>query len=122
LRYRRHALCVAIAALLLGAASADAAMTRPSLRVRPSTVSPGALVRVSGNAAGCPRGDRVTVISRAFRGPDFAGLGSISARVRAGGAFSGSGRVRRYARAGRYAVTARCGGGNLGVTAFLRVR
>ena len=77
---------------------------------------------MSGNAAGCPRGDVVTVISRAFRGPDFAGLGTISARVRAGGAFSGSGRVRRLARAGRYAVTARCGGGNLGVLVYLRVR
>jgi hypothetical protein len=95
---------------------------RATLRVRPTTVSPGAQVRVSGNAAGCPLGDTVMVLSRAFAGKGFAGFGSIPARVRAGGAFAATGRVRRYARAGRYAVTARCGGGNLGVTAYLRVR
>jgi len=93
-----------------------------TLRVRPAAVSPGAQVRVSGNAAGCPRGDTVMVLSRAFAGATFAGVGMIPARVREGGAFAATGRVRRFARDGRYVVTARCGGGNLGVTAHLRVQ
>ena len=62
------------------------------------------------------------VLSRAFAGSGFAGVGAIPARVREGGAFAGKGRVRRYVRDGRYVVTARCGGGNLGVMAYLRVR
>jgi hypothetical protein len=44
------------------------------------------------------------------------------ARVRAGGAFAVAGKVRATAHPGRYVVTARCGGGNLGVAAYLRVR
>ena len=118
----RRAVAVAATAALALAGSSAAAPSRISLRVRPTIVAPGALVRVSGNADGCPRGDVVMALSRAFAGPGFAGLGGISARVRARGAFSGTGRVRRYAAPGRYRVTARCGGGNLGVSAFLRVR
>ena len=109
-------LAAVVASVVLAAASA------PSLHVSPSVVSPGALVRVSGNADGCPVGDTVLVLSRAFRGPEFAGVHYISARVRAGGAFSATGRIRRHARAGRYGATARCGGGNLGVLAHFRVR
>jgi len=118
----RLALVIGLAAILLGAAVAGAATSTVSLRVRPTVVPPGALVRVSGNADGCPRGDTVLALSRAFAGRPFAGVGTITARVRAGGAFSGLGRVRRNARAGRYGVTARCGGGNLGVLAHVRVR
>jgi hypothetical protein len=93
-----------------------------SLHVRPAIVSPGAPVTVYGNADGCPRGDQVVVLSRPFAGTPFAGVGTIRARVRAGGAFSATGRIRRLARPGRYAVTARCGGGNLGVLVHIRVR
>jgi hypothetical protein len=121
-RRRSCAVALAVGATIVLAASAAAAPARISIRVRPTIVAPGGLVRVSGNADGCPRGDVVMALSRAFAGPGFAGLGGISARVRAGGAFSGVGRVRRHARAGRYRITARCGGGNLGVSAILRVR
>jgi hypothetical protein len=106
--------------LLISAAAASAAP--PSLHVTPTRVAPGGTVRVYGNADGCPRGDVVTIISRAFPGHAFAGIGAISARVRAGGAFSATGRVRRHAKRGRYGITARCGGGNLGVAVYLRVR
>ena len=116
------ALVASAAALGVGATVSGAAGGRVTLRVRPATVSPGAQVRVSGNAAGCPRGDTVMVLSRAFAGATFAGVGMIPARVREGGAFAATGRVRRRARDGRYVVTARCGGGNLGVTAYLRVQ
>jgi hypothetical protein len=117
----RHALGIAAAALVVVTAAAGAT-SAVSLRVRPTVVSPGGLVRVSGNADGCPRGDQVVVLSRPFAGTPFAGVGTIRARVRAGGAFSATGRVRRYARPGRYGVTARCGGGNLGVLVHIRVR
>ena len=119
---RASALVAVVAAVLFGATVSSAAGGRVTLRVRPAAVSPGAQVRVSGNAAGCPRGDTVMVLSRAFAGATFAGVGMIPARVREGGAFAATGRVRRRARDGRYVVTARCGGGNLGVTAYLRVQ
>jgi hypothetical protein len=96
-------------------------VTRTSLHVRPSVVAPGARVRVFGNAGSCARGNTVFVLSRVFAGRSFAGLGAITARVRLHGVFSATGRLRRNARPGRYTVTARCGGGNLGVSARLRV-
>jgi hypothetical protein len=95
--------------------------TRPSLRVSPIVVAPGGRVRVFGNAGGCPRGDTVFILSRALAGRSFAGLGAITTRVRAHGTFSASGYTRRNARAGSYTITARCGGGNLGVTAHLHL-
>src|SRR5437762_2487116 len=112
---------LALVLLVAGVTTAYAA-TRPSLHVSPSIVSAGGRVTVTGNADGCPRGDTVTIISHAFPGHAFAGIGAIFARVRARGAFSAYGRVRSNARRGRYGITARCGGGNLGVIAYLRVR
>jgi|SRR5439155_19028872 len=108
-------------AIILLVSAVPASAARPSLHITPAAVAPGGKVRVFGNADGCPRGDVVTIISPAFPGHGFAGVGAIKARVKAGGAFSAQGRVRRHAKPGRYGVTARCGGGNLGVAAFLRV-
>jgi hypothetical protein len=113
---------IAAAMAVVAAGVAGGATTRVSLHVRPTIVSPGGVVTVYGNADGCPVGDTVTALSRPFAGRPFAGVGTVSARVRSGGAFSGRGRIRRYARAGLYGVTARCGGGNLGVLAHIRVR
>lgn len=115
----RLVLATTVALALAGGASASPAHTR--LAVTPATVRPGGVVLVTGNAAPCPRGDTVFAISRAFPGHAY-GEGALTGRVRAGGAFSIRGRVRRTIRAGRYAVTARCGGGNLGVQAFVRIR
>ena len=104
-------------------ASAASAATRPNMHVSPSVVAPGGRVTVWGNADGCPRGDTVTIISRAFPlTHSFAGVGALFARVRTGGAFSATGHVRLHARPSRYGITARCGGGNLGVVVYLRVR
>src|SRR3954463_250092 len=115
-------LMVAPACVLLAVASAAAAPARVSLAVVPSAVPAGAAVRVVGNAGSCPAGNAVTAISRAFPGRQFGGEGAFMGRVRRGGSFAIRGRVRSTLHAGRYAVTARCGGGNLGVTAFVRVR
>ena len=95
--------------------------SRASLHVQPTVVAPGGRVRVLGNAGRCPRGDTVFALSRAFAGRSFAGLGAITTRVRAHGSFSAAGHLRRNANRGRYIVSARCGGGNLGLTTHLRV-
>jgi hypothetical protein len=93
---------------------------RASLSIRPSVVAPGGRVHVFGNAGLCPRGDTVLVLSRPFAGRSFAGLGAITAPVRADRFFSAFGHLRPNAKPGRYTVSARCGG-NLAATVRLRV-
>jgi hypothetical protein len=112
-----------ICALAVAAVTAVAATAAPpSLSVRPRTVERGDVVVLKGSAGDCPAGDRVTLISRAFRHVhDFAGLPAVFARVRPGGSFRATTRIPSTKRPGRYRVTARCGGGNLGVDAHLRV-
>jgi hypothetical protein len=119
----RRAILLAGAVAAALAASAAATAARPSLTVHPSTVVRGGSVVVRGSADGCPVGDRVTLISHAFaRVHRFAGVPAVFARVRAGGRFRTTARIPRTRRVGRYVITARCGGGNLGVSARLRVR
>ena len=100
---------------------AVAMLAAPSLHLGRAVASPGAPVRVFGNAGSCPAGDMITILSRAFAGPGFAGIGGVSTRVRPGGSFSAVARVAVGAPPGRYAVTARCGGGNLGIARSLLV-
>jgi hypothetical protein len=62
------------------------------------------------------------VVSRAFSHKSmFAGVPAISAEVRRKHKYSTRTRIPLRRRPGRYKITARCGGGNLGVTAHLRV-
>jgi hypothetical protein len=116
----RIVLLAACASLL--AVPALASARAPALIVRPAAARPGATVAVRGNAGTCPRGDTVFAISRAFPGRQFGLAGALSGRVRAGGAFSIAGHLRRGLARGTYTVTARCGGGNLGVRADVRIR
>jgi hypothetical protein len=46
---------------------------------------------------------------------------AVFATVRSGGAFSTRTTIPRHRKVKRYVVTARCGGGNLGVLAHVRV-
>lgn len=95
---------------------------RPSIHVAPNRVLAGALVRVFGNAGGCPVGDQMTLLSHAFSpAREFAGVPAIYTKVRAGGSYSTTTRIPSSRAAARYLVTARCGGGNLGVSAALTV-
>jgi hypothetical protein len=94
---------------------------RPSLRVRPTVVSPGERVWLSGNAGTCERGEKVYLLSRAFPEGHGAGLGAITTRVRARGVFSATGLTRPTAPAGRYTITARCDGSNIGATTQLQI-
>jgi hypothetical protein len=113
---------VVVCLVSASAAVAVSALASPRrLVVAPATVSPGGVVHVSGNASPCAKGSTVFAISAAFPGKAY-GQGTLTGRVAAHGAFSFRGHVRRTLEAGRYVVTARCGGGNLGVTATIRVR
>ena len=112
---------VATASLSLAGGTALAAA--PDIDVRPVGAYRGELVRVSGNAGNCMPGNTVTLISGAFGGTqEFAGVPAIPAVVRSGGSFSVRTRIPRGRAIGLYTVSGRCGGGNLGATARLRVR
>ena len=118
-----RAVSIAAVALSLPSASWGTAITaRPSIHVTPASVPAGGTVRVYGRAGGCPRGDAVTLISKAFRHVhDFAGLPAVYARVTARDRYSVRTHIPRSRRAGRYSISARCGGGTFGVHATLRV-
>jgi hypothetical protein len=112
-------------ALVLGVLAAGLAAV-PSLAsparyvaVRPAVVDPGDYVRVSGG--GCGAHALVYLISPAFVGHAFV-QHSVAAHATAGGTFARFVLIRSRLHAGRYAVTVRCDGGNLGVEAHLRVR
>lgn len=93
---------------------------RPTLLVSPRRVRRGGLVRVHGAVFACQ--GPVTLISNAFlRRHLFAGVPAVSAPVRAHGAYSVRIRIPAARRPGVYTITGRCGGGNLGVRARLRV-
>ena len=112
---------IVVLAVAAGAFAASSLALRASLHVSPSSVPRGGTLHISGNADGCPRGDTVLILSRAFPGHGFAGLGTVTARVGRRGRFATTARIRRYAVRRVYSVTARCGGGNLGVLARFRV-
>jgi hypothetical protein len=117
----RRSMLLAVAALAASVALVLAASTGAATRflhVSPTSVARGGTVTVSGK--GCRAGDTVYLISTPFVGNAFV-QHSVATRARANGTFSRVVRIRRYVRIGRYLITARCGGGNLGVAARLRV-
>jgi hypothetical protein len=104
------------------ATAAASMLAKPSLRLAPNPVKAGHIVTVKGSADGCGIGDTVTVISRAFSAKHtFAGVPAVLTMVRAGGSFHISTTIPSGKLAGVYAVTGRCGGGNLGVLVHLHV-
>lgn len=109
------AVLLSLAALAL---AGTAAATTRALHVSPTTVARGGIVTVSGK--GCLAGDTVYLISPPFLGNAFV-QHSVATRARANGTFSRRVTIRRHVRPGRYLITARCGGGNLGIAAHLRV-
>jgi hypothetical protein len=104
------------------AVSADATFKTASLHVRPGVVLAGHSVRVFGGAGTCAKGDRMTLISNAFSPAHrFGGKPAVYTTVVSGHTYSVITTIPANRAPARYAVTARCGGGNLGVTTFLRV-
>jgi hypothetical protein len=120
---RRGAFAGAIVAVGMAlAGEATAGSTRPSLVLTPSVAHRGESALISGSAGSCPVGDAVIVISRALpRIHEFAGVPAVLTPVRADGRFRARTRVPLTKRPGRYAVTARCGGGNFGLLVKLTV-
>jgi hypothetical protein len=93
-----------------------------ALTVTPRTVRRGHSVLVQGVAGGCTSGDTVTILSRAFPNThSFAGVPAALAQVGSAGRFSTIVTIPRLRLPATYTVTARCGGGNLGVEAHLTV-
>jgi hypothetical protein len=93
-----------------------------AITVSPSTVHRGGSVLVSGVAGGCTAGDTVTLISHAFTAAhSFAGVPAVYSKVGSAGRFSARARIALARVPGNYTITARCGGGNLGIAAFLTV-
>jgi hypothetical protein len=119
---KRRAVIAVLALAAAGTTAAVALAAHATILATPSTVHLGGVVTVHGNAGGCPVGDTVTLMSRAFAtSHSFAGIPAVYAKVRAHDAFSTKAHIRRHIATGRYAVTARCGGGNFGVSATLHV-
>jgi hypothetical protein len=93
-----------------------------ALVVKPSTLHRGGSVLITGVAGGCTAGDTVTILSRAFAATHmFAGVPAALGQVGSAGRFSARTFVPRTRIPGKYQVTARCGGGNLGTSAWLTV-
>ena len=92
------------------------------MHVKPKSVHAGKRVRVFGSAGGCTPGNQVTLISHAFpRIHEFAGVPAVFAKVGPRGNYSRRVRIPRTKAPKRYRISARCGGGNLGVSRRLRV-
>ncbi len=102
-------------------AVAGPASPQSSIKVTPRTVRAGRSVTVHGYVRGCP--NEVTLLSRAFsHEKEFAGVPMITAKITdEDGNFSRRTTIPKLRRAGRYSVTGRCGGGNVGAQATLRV-
>ena len=111
-----------VVAIVAGLAATQAVAAGPTIVATPNPVHRGAVVRVHGTVPGCLRGDRVTLISNAFsRRHEFAGVPAVYATVGDRARYSVRTRIPAVRRPGRYGITGRCGGGNLGVRATLRV-
>jgi hypothetical protein len=111
---------VCVAALAVPAMATAAV---PSLTLTPPSVKRGHAVSINGSADGCVVGSTVFIISKAFAHThDFAGLPAVLAKVKYGGSFRVTTRIPAAKRPGRYKVTVRCGGGNLGILKYLTVR
>ena len=117
---KRLVVATAVPALALAAV----AWGNVSIKVSPSSVKAGHAVKVSGSVGtGCGKSDRVTLLSKAFASThEFAGVPAIYATPGKGGAFSTTTTIAKARKAGSYTITGRCGGGNLGVVATLKVR
>jgi hypothetical protein len=76
---------------------------------------------VAAGSSPCLVGDQVILISTAFPGHAY-GKGAVYGHVRAHGAFTVRAHVRSKIGPGRYSISFRCGGGNLGVLVYARIR
>jgi hypothetical protein len=92
-----------------------------SMTLNPGTLPSGGTVHITGYAlSGCTSG--LTLLSNAFPGPqEFAGVHAVTATSTPDGHFSATVTIPASTAPGGYSVTARCGGGNLGLNLTLTV-
>jgi hypothetical protein len=118
----RRSSAAILAAAALGLLPGGALAASATIHASPNPVHAGKKVRVFGNAGGCPVGDRVTLLSRAFsHRHEFAGVPAVFATVNADGHYSKRTRIPASRTPKKYKITARCGGGTFGVVRKLRV-
>jgi hypothetical protein len=120
-RIMRRVFLIALVVTVL-ASTGVALAAGPTINTNPTRVAQGAVVRVFGVVPQCARGNTVTLLSRAFsHRHEFAGVPAISAVVGRHHRYSKRTTIPAQRRPARYRITGRCGGGNLGVIAHLRV-
>lgn len=112
---------LAASALIMGLAMPAAAGPGSSISVRPKVVAAGHQVRISGSTpvSDCPADDAAILTSTADLFPPD-GIGPVVPRDSTG-AFFVVYQVPTSTPAGTYQIGFRCGGGNVGVFASLRV-
>ena len=115
-------LAIVLIALVPGLWLAIPAGAAPAtLHVVPASEPAGGSVQVTGV---CEPNSAGFAISHAFlhdAAHDFAGVGAAPFRTNGSGAFSATASIPASIPPGSYEVTARCGGGNLGITVGLTV-
>ena len=118
----RRLIALALVIALLVSAGVVLAGSGPTINTDPKRVVQGGVVRVFGVVPGCARGNIVILTSRAWSHKNlFAGVPAIFAEVRRRHRYSTRTTIPARRRPGLYAIHGRCGGGNLGVTAHIRV-
>jgi hypothetical protein len=113
-------LAIAMVAAFWMVAPAVAA-TSATIQVSPTSQQAGGSVRVTGT---CEANTSGFALSHAFLHDsthDFAGVGAAPFTTNATGGFAVTAQIPSSIPAGTYKVSARCGGGNIGVTANLVV-
>jgi hypothetical protein len=121
----RDRLLTAIAAVLLGVwLQTSVAAAAANITVSPSSASTGSTVTISGNVpvsgtASCDPADQVQLTSSGDLFPPD-GFGPQATRD-ASGNFQTHYVIPATTPAGTYSIGMRCGGGNVGITATLRV-
>jgi hypothetical protein len=114
------ALMIALVSALWLAAAADATPSA-SLHVTPTSVAAGDAVQVSGTCEPTTTGFAISQALLHDATHDFAGVGAASFTTDTAGSFAVTAQVPASITPGSYAVTGRCGGGNLGISATLTV-
>jgi hypothetical protein len=117
----RKVLGLAIATVAAFWMVAPAVAASASIQVSPASQQAGGSVHVSGT---CEANTSGFALSHAFLHDsthDFAGVGAAPFTTNATGSFAVTAQIPSSIPAGTYTVSARCGGGNIGVTANLVV-
>jgi hypothetical protein len=123
----RHRIVYAFVAAVSIVCICGSAARAASIAVNPSTVVGGMTVTLFGDVLAngkpaCAVPGTVTLISAAFPGNQFGpGQGAVDLAVDETGHYSGHAVVNPSAGAGTYSISARCGGGNLGITTSITV-